>query len=991
MALNIPVTRGTFTRDFLDGAGSLNLTTSSGSFDPTLPFTDGLKQILNASASGDGKLKFGSDQGLAFDATFGAQADNSIRVVWPSDVTDSLLRQYARSLQPNEVGLLLAMDGKAAGTVTGAFPAGPASLSFGIKAGAAVAYERFCAYQNDTDAMTCLTELIGGVRLPQNCNTVDRIPAPGEILAFRYDGFLELSAASTWGYQITGMKGIEFRDLDAVVSYALRLKAGVTAGYRIGGSFAVETSAGSRDGWVRLKVRKNRSSQFDFAAAFDAEGEIHLDGLPETADEFLLAFFGSDARSVLDVFGRIRTLSDPEELEKFTSKILLDSIKSLQNKWLPMGLDSSPVERVPAVAQDVVQEYEQARQKFGNTVDSALDLYEDYLRRDDVGRLREALEAAAELDSPEALRHLSPDSPAWDILERLAGANLFRLLVDTATFHRAVEAARFTLDFVNGTRLERVRDIVDQIVQDFPLNDVFDRLNTFATKEGLRNLADTRLQGVVEKLLGKAWAQIHEHTDKHAAELRRTLDNIETFKNTWFHRLKAAANQSFALSVNASYSRASFHEALIDVEIDLSTTDGRALFDLAAGGKLSQVLNRANLRSVVVNEGILTHELKESTQIQIAVFGWSFKRLVELVSKTEFSIDARPTGLVELFTTEVAIKQREERTGRDKIKEVLESNMLMRLTGEVFRPDDEQTTETRERKRALARVLSRMGASYTFFASDDLTTAEELTDYLGLGEMLGLVASAREFTADLQGQFPNGFGKVTAQYVVTYDDEGIRDAFSHSSGEALREMVKATCRQLAGAALTASRKRHLATLGFAYLDPANARRFYNGGFTMLRDDSTPVLLPRRWTRGSAEVVQMPARSVPRQALISLFHKENDLADALVDLDELIDRARNNRVPVTVDQLEKATRRFLDNAASVDGWVGMNTFFGIFDRFIHEGGSGKRRRDSSLILEIEPSVPTSRVRKFLCAPPAARLPREQTARSHGDVRLGATAT
>jgi hypothetical protein len=89
---------------------------------------------------------------------------------------------------------------------------------------------------------------------------------------------------------------------------------------------------------------------------------------------------------------------------------------------------------------------------------------------------------------------------------------------------------------------------------------------------------------------------------------------------------------------------------------------------------------------------------------------------------------------------------------------------------------------------------------------------------------------------------------------------------------------------------------------------------------------------------------MPAQSISRQSWIALFSKENDLADALVDLDEMVDKARNNRAAVSVDHLEKATRRFLDNAASVDGWVGMNTFFGIFDHFIHEGGSGKRRRD-----------------------------------------------
>jgi hypothetical protein len=193
---------------------------------------------------------------LALDATFSGQADNSIRVVWLTDATDSLLRQYAQRLQPNEVSLLLSMSGIAAGSLERMFPAGPAALEFGIKAGAAVGYERFGVYDNNADATTCLTELIDGVRLPQGCNTVDRIPGPGEILAFRYNGLLELTAALKWGYRITGMKGIEFRELDAVVSYALRLKAGVTAGYRIGGSFNMESSAGSRDGWVHLQVHK---------------------------------------------------------------------------------------------------------------------------------------------------------------------------------------------------------------------------------------------------------------------------------------------------------------------------------------------------------------------------------------------------------------------------------------------------------------------------------------------------------------------------------------------------------------------------------------------------------------------------------------------------------------------------------------------------------------------------------------------------------------
>jgi hypothetical protein len=109
------------------------------------------------------------------------------------------------------------------------------------------------------------------------------------------------------------------------------------------------------------------------------------------------------------VLERVRTLTDPNEFEKFTGKILLDSVTSLANKWLGVALDNSSVESFLGIAQDVVREYEQARQTFGHTVFSALDLYEDYLRRGDVARLREALAAVSKLDSREALCHLLPD------------------------------------------------------------------------------------------------------------------------------------------------------------------------------------------------------------------------------------------------------------------------------------------------------------------------------------------------------------------------------------------------------------------------------------------------------------------------------------------------------------------------------------------------------------------------------------------------------
>src|SRR5262249_58768947 len=99
-------------------------------------------------------------------------------------------------------------------------------------------------------------------------------------------------------------------------------------------NFEISAAAGSKPGWARLIVKKSKSHEFDAAAGFQANGQIQVTGLPSSADEFLSALLGADAKHALDFFQKVRNYTDLDKLEADTDKILLGSVTNLANKWL---------------------------------------------------------------------------------------------------------------------------------------------------------------------------------------------------------------------------------------------------------------------------------------------------------------------------------------------------------------------------------------------------------------------------------------------------------------------------------------------------------------------------------------------------------------------------------------------------------------------------------------------------------------------------------
>ncbi|MEO8096484.1 MAG: hypothetical protein ABI811_02200 [Acidobacteriota bacterium] len=878
--LILPLEKKTFTRDFLNGKGTLEFDLDAGGvLNPDAPFADSIS-LVRIGGSGIPSLEFGDAAGLACRVPFSSSAESGIELSRPDKVG------------MGKLGARLYFTGSASGNLKGLMPAGPAGFSFGIEAGGGVGYQRFAIYDAAQNAGAIIADLLAGLRLPQHCGRLDRIPEPGEILTFQYSGFLALNAGLTWGYQLTGHQGMDYRELHPVADYELRLKAAVSFGYRLGGEFSIQASRGHSANFVRLTVRKQQDARFDGAASFNLDAAAKFTGVPESADEFLRAVAGADLLGALELFRKIRNVSDLKTLEEVAGKLYVGTLQELAQTWIGKALDNNSVGEFIGIANRAAADYENLDASVSKRVTQAIHLYEDYLGQGTLPLLERALEMVTGLDSRQSLVNLS-DSEAWSIVDRLAGGDVL-----SASMPDLAKTASVALDFLRGKLQPRLLDVI----------------------------------GVLQK--------------------SSALNEAAAFKDVWYKRITEAANRSFSLQVNAAFARASHAEALLDVEIDLASQRGPELFAAAAHGNFAGLFQRANLPFLVVHQGVLTHSLTKSCQLNISVFGWQQKSLVEIMSKTENLIQAGPAGGIQIFTTEAAVKQRRETKGRDKTTEIVESNFLMRFAGEA------------ELGANTIRELQRVSAEYDLLASDDHTTTEEMADYLALAEMVGLIPSADAYALEWKAQFPAGFGKVTARYVVAFTAESVRDAFTLPVTE-MAEIARTVTRQLVRAQLVSGRPvtDDLTLIGLVYLDPEMQRRYDTQGFTAIEK--------KAWT------VRMPGGSRTLKPELSIFvtrllKMERDVVVSLSNLSRVINKAREVGTAVPEQALENAARKFVECAVDLDGGTGrINSFFAVFDALIAAGSRREVCRDSSMILEIQAGDKSRKVTKYLTSAPAAK--------------------
>ncbi len=978
--LSLPVDGDTFKRSFLGGNGQLELQTDNdvwkdlvqnrGRFTPNPGEVDQIAD-LKVGVGATKEITLGRDGGL--NLTFGGsfEAGNQIQLIWPGPTPNDTLRQYGLSLDAGQlyVRLLMAARGNASATGHFAAPAG-VKVTFGLEAGGHASYELLKRCADDRTAADILKDVFGSVRLPQQIDGVDDIPPPGDVVVVRFGGYLGMSAGITWGYSVSGVKDLDVPRLELAVDYALKVAASVNVGYKLAGDFELQASRGSSDGWVRFVVRKSKESEFAFAADLGADVALKLKGLPEgkkAADAFIAQVLGADAEGVLKALDKARALSTLDALHEEVNRLAKSAVDGLAMVWVKKALSQDNVEAFFDLVGQAVEEYERVDQRIIQLYDEALDRIPqvkqtlDLLSRVTRDGLKDILsDAAGALNAPVA-----------DFVLRTWGDDVFDLLLDEKAFLQFQTFVGEAQAFLEDGAHRHIKTLIKTVKEELKLDELVSRLEAIQDPEAL---ADEKLKGLMEQLVGRAFEQIKKSELPKALEKAHdTLTKIETFKNEWYAKLTKAAEQSFHLNLGVAYTRATHENSLVDVEINLADPAGPALARAAAKGNFVEVLEHYASRAVKVGKGVLTRELKTTTHAQINVMGWGFDRVVTMVQKPTHSIEAQAGGLLHVYSTATSIEQITRSGG--KYKETVASKFLLHTLGASLQSEGDPASAIDPKTRKfLIQTLNKMTVEFDLSYDDERTRADELTYYLQFANRVGLLPSVAvggestvsDMVRRLDGEFGGQLGHVTVKYVVRYDDQAVRSAF-FLDDPALSNTARAAFRQFVSTvnlSKTKDRPERIA-LGFACLDQTLADQANRGS---LANRSLSYTRPSWFTGSAPRIVAIPPFVTHQLDLF--FLTERSFITRLEALDELVDQLEANRrrrvpVPVPTDALDKAAGGFVSEADDAD-FFGQGAFFAVFDALIQAGSSGKATRHTAMVLEIRPAGATDVVRKILTA-------------------------
>jgi hypothetical protein len=955
--LIFPINTDTFKKSYLSGDGQLELRSdqdlwltlvaTGGKFLPTVTRV----ADLSFKFADEEKFRIGRLDGMRL--SVGAGASHQIQLIWPDEGDKALAAMGLGEFLTDDklyVRLFLGANGDLAADAR--IPAGALSATFGVAAGGAVAYERWKPYSADLSAKEILGDLFAGVRLPQQVDAVSEVPEPGEVLITRFGGYLKLNAGMNWGYALTGSRAVEFNQLRLDLNYALKLVSTASINYSLAGDFSIETRRGAQDGWARFVVRKSRDSQFSFAADFGVDGNVELKGLPQSADEFLIRLIGADAKTVLDYFHQAQPISSLDELEKKLTPMVKGFVHEWSNDLIGKALSDATLKEFLAAAGKVADAYDDLDTRI-------LDLYHHYL--DKIPQLQRALDMLAGISVPADLAESadsgaegSDDLSAWDVAQLLWGTSLYPLLLQNEEFAKFALLARRARSFVEDDATKALRDFIAKLAAATKLDPLFDKLRAVQTPDQLKQLVDAKLQDLAGRLIGVAFDQLKASDLNDAVKtLHQCLSKIEAFKNAWYARLTEAVSNKFTLDLHYAYARSASDKDLVDVELNLNLPEGRELARAAAVGDFAGISVKYNPNCVKINSDAFTREVERSAQLQINVLGWGYDSLKQLSQSVDRSIEPSNGGLLHVYAAESSIRQRVTK-GR-KFKETVESNFLLRAVGDTFQPaDGPASSDALATQQYLIQTLTNLAVQYDLLESDERASPEELKLHLDFAEFLGLFdKQGRDaFFDDLTKQFPQGFGKVSIQYVVRYDKDALREAFRSTSGDSLRQLALRTTRKLIGAKYTGMKQtERLSRIGFAYLSPSLHEAFDKDGFTALQQFKS-VTLPAWFTRDQPRKVDLIPSDI--QFLITLCMIERNYADRLVKLDAVFDRSLQEKKPIPLDELQDAARNFVDMADDLDQWR-ENAFFAIFDKVVEAALSGSPQprvaRESAMVLEI----------------------------------------
>lgn len=920
-------------------------------------------------------VKFNA-QGSTPSFTYGPVNDVSLNISGGASATltpffkpDQVLSDHGLAsffdLNPHKYVLVLDIAAQAAAAATATFKYASLSAQGSFNAGADGEFWFSRAYDTSQQLGEVLKDLVSNIKPP---SSVSAPLSGGEVIYLEYGGYLKFGLNASVGYEMKGSHSVDIANLLLSESYSLSLlgKLGLTAG--VAGNFSIQLSPSDADPtWIHVSVHKKRSSQFTFAADVTVGLTTESTGLPGSAQDFLGALLGVNAKNWLNIADQIISSGNADQLKTNLDKLSQQFV----SQWVGKGFDALSATDFPQILADV----HKVVNSYQHLDTTAINLFDKYFALGEPA-LVQGLTQLRHLTSLDKLAELYTNSNLIKFIEELTGGDPLAFLLGKVDLKDPAgkPISQSVLDIFNG----RVEDALSLLQDDahsllkkyvtlakskFSFDGLVSQLADVTTADGLKKKADEVLNGFVERIIGVAI----DHFDK--TKLNKVLvqlQRIGDIENNLYEKLKETLNQTATLALHAEYARASENDVLLEIEVNPATGAGNKLLHAAAGGDFSGVLSAPITADYRVTGGTLLNQLSRTSKLTFNVAGWhsnfDYSSSVALILNIKQQIVPGSQGMLTVFTTVDATKTEDIEKEIGKRHQELHATFLLRLIGETQASINTPPAFDRKHQQYLMDTVTGMSASYRLLLEDTRATKERIADFLKFAGQFDLQADLNTVLPLLDSETSNGktdFGDVAADYEVRFTDEAIVRIFSVSMPE---NVIRDIMRLVTVGTLAAD--EGLQDIAWAYGTQAIYNLWKNEGaqftntFSNLQFNVDPSPFPSTPNSGSVILNRFQI-----SILAEFFRNEDALVEAVLGLQALV----QSSTKLDPNAFASKMGAFSDSFSLIDKGMQTNAMFSVFDKLIAQTQPAASARGSSLKLTSTVLPNPTRTKVFLKTP------------------------
>jgi len=916
--------------------GSDQLSVDVGTTSLLSPLTPDVGAVFTVGTNGAGQEPLTLGGGGWGTLAIHAGTTFDVTAVWPT--SEALVARHGLApyfaANAEDVVLVLELGGSADGAFTGRFTYAPLTPGFAVSAGSDFAFTFANGYERDQPLNALLTTFLRDIRLPAK---LDAPPGAGEIIKFEYGGCLTVGASVGVGYSLQGTPSVALGQWQLSEACSLSAVGTLSLSTKVAGFFQIEIRAAAdaggrlRPGWAQIVVRKTRSSEFAFAADVSVGVTANLQGPPEAPNDFLGALLGVNVKNWLNLLDDVRGVDSWSGLRAELDDLAVDFLAA----WTGQPFDSLSSTTSFSDFRARVQKVLEAHRSVDATAFSVFERYVDDLTSPQPGSaVARDLERLAHLTSWADLKGDVPPQ-LWQLVTQLTDGDPLGWMADKAIdLLRARAASALAL---RDPAAGELAGVVGLAKQTFGFDQLAAPLAAIDTAPKLQAAAGTRAGAFVERLLGASVARMQaSELGTAVTRLRQVLDRAHDFEQRAYAKFTDVVTQNVSLAAHAEYRNAAETDALVDIAVDMTSDEGRAIVHAAALGDFSHALSSYRPNVVQLNRGRFTHDIVKQNSVSVNVVGWHAGWHYQAIDKVVVGTDQQivtDAGSMTVYTTTDLSQGRE----RKRQHERTHTNLLLRFIGEsggaVARdPRNEQY---------LIDTLTGMSASYELAFEDDRATLDELSYYLSFASAFGIVDAGIEATsvaALLPLSAENDFGAMSASYNVRYGADGLRRLFMAALDEpvvrtTMRQVILSSYLRVGGA---------MADVGWAYWTPGvfDVWTASTPGFVSIvaRELAPIARSPFAGVAAPRTVVLAPEQ---QRTLDALYGIERRLVAGFTTLARLIRSSGAGR-PLTPHEFENALSSVGDALALIDGFgESVNTTFAVFDTMLRRVAGASR--------------------------------------------------